>query len=189
MRANPGADERPVVNARRAAGRTSAGNLEAIVDDMRVRFRGEARRPRAGPRPLPRGHRHSANAIRAVHRGEFAAAEELIAQASALLAEATARPRRPSRHLPRRLRPRRPEGVRRGLPHAGHHRRPPPAHARGAGRRVHRLPQRPRRGRRRAAPSSPRPPARRRRRALRRAASPPWTTSTASSSPSTTRTP
>jgi translin len=34
--------------------------------------------------------RHSANAIRAVHRGEFPAAEELMAQASALLGQAQA---------------------------------------------------------------------------------------------------
>jgi translin len=34
--------------------------------------------------------RHSANAIRAVHRGEFPAAEELVAQASALLGQAQA---------------------------------------------------------------------------------------------------
>jgi translin len=62
--------------------------LNAIVEDVRVHLDAKhAARERA--LSLCRDAlRHSANAIRAVHRGEFAAAESLLAQAKSLLEQA-----------------------------------------------------------------------------------------------------
>ena len=65
--------------------------------------------------------RNSANAIRAVHRGEFETAKTLADKAGTLLAEAKQALRRPPRHPLRRLRARLREGVRRGADHAGVH--------------------------------------------------------------------
>lgn len=62
--------------------------LEAIVDNMRADFGARHAAREEGLSRCRTALRHSANAIRAVHRGEFAAAEELLAQASELLAGA-----------------------------------------------------------------------------------------------------
>ena len=62
--------------------------LEAIVDDMRSDFEARHAAREQGLARCREALRHSANAIRAVHRGEFPAAEELVAQASALLGQA-----------------------------------------------------------------------------------------------------
>ena len=62
--------------------------LEAIVDDMRSDFGARHAAREQGLARCREALRHSANAIRAVHRGEFPAAEELVAQASALLGQA-----------------------------------------------------------------------------------------------------
>ena len=64
--------------------------LEAIVDDMRSDFGARHAAREQGLARCREALRHSANAIRAVHRGEFPAAEELVAQASALLEQAQA---------------------------------------------------------------------------------------------------
>jgi len=62
--------------------------LEAIVDDMRSDFGARHAAREQGLARCREALRHSANAIRVVHRGEFPAAEELVAQASALLGQA-----------------------------------------------------------------------------------------------------
>jgi translin len=64
--------------------------LEAIVDDMRSDFEARHAAREEGLARCRAALRHSANAIRAVHRGEFPAAEELVAQASDLLERAQA---------------------------------------------------------------------------------------------------
>ena len=64
--------------------------LEAIVDDMRSDFGARHAAREQGLARCREALRHSANAIRVVHRGEFPAAEELVAQASALLGQAQA---------------------------------------------------------------------------------------------------
>ncbi len=64
--------------------------LEAIVDDMRSDFGARHAAREEGLARCRAALRHSANAIRTVHRGEFPAAEELVAQASALLEQAHA---------------------------------------------------------------------------------------------------
>jgi translin len=64
--------------------------LEAIVDDMRSDFEARHAAREEGLARCRAALRHSANAIRAVHRGEFPAAEELVAQASGLLERARA---------------------------------------------------------------------------------------------------
>ena len=62
--------------------------LNAIAEDIRVHLDAKhAARERALPLCRP-ALRHSANAIRAVHRGDFAAAEDLLAQARSMLAQA-----------------------------------------------------------------------------------------------------
>ncbi len=63
--------------------------LNAIAEDVRVHLDAKhAAREQA--LPLCRtALRHSANAIRAVHRGDFAAAEDLLAQARSLLEQAS----------------------------------------------------------------------------------------------------
>jgi len=65
-----------------------AKRLNAIAEDVRVHLDAKhAAREQA--LPLCRtALRHSANAIRAVHRGDFAAAEDLLAQARSLLGQA-----------------------------------------------------------------------------------------------------
>ncbi len=65
-----------------------AKRLNAIAEDVRVHLDAKhAAREQA--LPLCRtALRHSANAIRAVHRGDFAAAEDLLAQARSLLEQA-----------------------------------------------------------------------------------------------------
>ena len=70
--------------------KSAASNLDAIVEGIRARFvsKNQAREQAV---PLCReALRHSANAIRAVHRGEFEAAQELIERAAGLLREARA---------------------------------------------------------------------------------------------------
>ena len=64
-------------------------HLNAIAEDVRVHLDAKhAAREQA--LPLCRtALRHSANAIRAVHRGDFAAAEDLLAQARSLLEQAS----------------------------------------------------------------------------------------------------
>jgi translin len=64
--------------------------LEAIVDDMRSDFEARHAAREEGLARCRAALRHSANAIRAVHRGEFPAAEDLVAQAAALLSQAQA---------------------------------------------------------------------------------------------------
>ena len=64
--------------------------LEAIVDDMRSDFEARHAAREEGLARCRAALRHSANAIRAVHRGEFPAAEDLVAQAAALLGQAQA---------------------------------------------------------------------------------------------------
>ncbi len=67
---------------------TVGEQLEPIMDRVRAVF---ADKHQARERAIPLCRetvRHSANAIRAVHREEFAEAEELIARASGLLAKA-----------------------------------------------------------------------------------------------------
>ncbi len=66
-----------------------AKRLNAIAEDVRVHLDAKhAAREQA--LPLCRtALRHSANAIRAVHRGDFAAAEDLLAQARSLLGQAS----------------------------------------------------------------------------------------------------
>ncbi len=67
---------------------TIGNQLEPIMEGVRAVF---ADKHAARERALPRCRealRHSANAIRAVHRQEFAQAEELIGRARGLLAEA-----------------------------------------------------------------------------------------------------
>ena len=105
-------------------------------------------------RPIIRG---SANAIRALHRGEGDTAAELMAEVRVLIREAEAPLDGASRHLLRRVLLRRRQGVRRG----GTHRRvvesPTAASAERVGGRCRSLPQGTRRSRRRAAASSARP--------------------------------
>jgi translin len=64
--------------------------LEAIVDDMRSDFEARHAAREEGLARCRAALRHSANAIRTVHRGEFPAAEDLVTQASALLEQAQA---------------------------------------------------------------------------------------------------
>ena len=65
-----------------------AKRLNAIAEDVRAHLDAKhAARERALAVCRP-ALRHSANAIRAVHRGDFAAAEDLLAQARSLLAQA-----------------------------------------------------------------------------------------------------
>jgi len=66
-----------------------AKRLNAIAEDVRAHLDAKhAARERALAVCRP-ALRHSANAIRAVHRGDFAAAEDLLAQARSLLAQAS----------------------------------------------------------------------------------------------------
>lgn len=68
--------------------KSTGDQLDAIMEDVRAVF---ADKNAARERALPlcrEALRHSANAIRAVHREEFAEAEELIARARELLWEA-----------------------------------------------------------------------------------------------------
>jgi translin len=68
----------------------AAGNLDAIVEGIRAHFVSK-NQAREQALPLCReALRHSANAIRAVHRGEFEAGQELIDRAAGLLREAKA---------------------------------------------------------------------------------------------------
>ena len=70
--------------------KSAASNLDAIVEGIRARFVSK-NQAREQALPLCReALRHSANAIRAVHRGEFEAAQELIERAAGLLREARA---------------------------------------------------------------------------------------------------
>ncbi|MCH7811677.1 MAG: haloacid dehalogenase [Chloroflexi bacterium] len=65
-----------------------SGQLEPIMEGIRAAF---VDKHRARERALPlcrEAVRHSANAIRAVHRKEFAPAEELVEKVRALIAEA-----------------------------------------------------------------------------------------------------
>jgi len=65
-----------------------AKRLNAIAEDVRVHLNAKhAAREQALSACRP-ALRHSANAIRAVHRGDFAAAEDLLAQAKSLLEQA-----------------------------------------------------------------------------------------------------
>jgi translin len=66
----------------------AAGNLDAIVEGIRAHF---VSKNQAREKALPlcrEALRHSANAVRAVHRGEFEAGQELIDRAAGLLREA-----------------------------------------------------------------------------------------------------
>jgi translin len=66
---------------------SAAGNLDAIVEGVRAHLVSK-NKAREQALPLCReAIRHSANAIRAVHRGEFEAARELIDRVAALLGE------------------------------------------------------------------------------------------------------
>ena len=66
-----------------------AKRLNAIVEDVRAHLDAKhAAREQALAVCRP-ALRHSANAIRAVHRADFAAAEDLLAQAKSLLAQAS----------------------------------------------------------------------------------------------------
>ena len=82
-----------------------AKRLNAIAEDVRAHLDAKhAARERA--LALCRtALRHSANAIRAVHRGEFAPAEKLLGEAKSMLEQAAAALTDHPRHLLRRLRP------------------------------------------------------------------------------------
>ena len=70
--------------------KSAASNLDAIVEGIRAHFVSK-NRAREQALPLCReAIRHSANAIRAVHRSEFEAGQELIGKAAGLLREARA---------------------------------------------------------------------------------------------------
>jgi translin len=64
--------------------------LEAVVEDVRTDFEAKHAAREVGLAACRQALRHSANAIRAVHRGDFPAAEELLRQASELLERARA---------------------------------------------------------------------------------------------------
>jgi translin len=64
--------------------------LEAIVEEMQADFEAKHAAREEGLARCRPALRHSANAIRAVHRNEFAAAEKLLAKASELLQGAKA---------------------------------------------------------------------------------------------------
>ena len=69
---------------------SAASNLDTIVEGIRAHFVSK-NQAREQALPLCReALRHSANAIRAVHRGEFEAAQELIDRAAGLLRQAAA---------------------------------------------------------------------------------------------------
>jgi translin len=69
---------------------SATSNLDAIVEEIRAHFVSK-NKAREQALPLCReAIRHSANAIRAVHRGEFEAGQELIGKAAGLLREARA---------------------------------------------------------------------------------------------------
>jgi translin len=70
--------------------KSAASNLDAIVEGIRAHF---VSKNQAREKALPlcrEAIRHSANAIRAVHRGEFEAAQELVDRVAGLLREAKA---------------------------------------------------------------------------------------------------
>jgi translin len=62
--------------------------LNAIVEDVRAHFDAKHAAREQGLSLCRDALRHSANAIRAVHRGEFAAAENLLAEAKGMLEQA-----------------------------------------------------------------------------------------------------
>ena len=62
--------------------------LEAIAEDIRVDFGAKHAAREVGLAACRQALRHSANAIRVVHRGDFPAAEGLLAQAAELLKQA-----------------------------------------------------------------------------------------------------
>jgi len=69
---------------------SATSNLDAIVEEIRAHFVSK-NKAREQALPLCReAIRHSANAIRAVHRSEFEAGQELIGKAAGLLREARA---------------------------------------------------------------------------------------------------
>jgi len=65
-----------------------AKRLNAIAEDVRVHLDAKHAARERGLALCRDALRHSANAIRAVHRGDFAAAEDLLAQAKSLLEQA-----------------------------------------------------------------------------------------------------
>ena len=69
---------------------SATSNLDAIVEDIRAHFVSK-NQAREQALPLCReAIRHSANAIRAVHRSEFEAGQELIGKAGDLVRQARA---------------------------------------------------------------------------------------------------
>ncbi len=64
--------------------------LEGVVEDIRVDFEAKHAAREVGLAACRQALRHSANAVRAVHRNDFAAAEALLHQASDLLESARA---------------------------------------------------------------------------------------------------
>ena len=92
--------------------------LEAIMERVRADF---AAKNVAREKALPlcrEAIRYSANAIRAVHRNDFATARGACRQGRDAAGDGEGEPRRPPGHLPRWLRARLAEGVRRGVDHA-----------------------------------------------------------------------
>lgn len=65
-----------------------ARQLDPIMEGVRANFAGKNEAREAALARCREALRHSANAIRSVHRAEFAAGEDLLARASQLLAEA-----------------------------------------------------------------------------------------------------
>jgi len=65
-----------------------AKRLNAIAEDVRVHFDAKHAAREQALSLCRNALRHSANAIRAVHRGEFAAAEELLSEAKGMLEQA-----------------------------------------------------------------------------------------------------
>jgi translin len=62
--------------------------LEGVVEDIRVDFEAKHAAREVGLVACRQALRHSANAVRVVHRGDFPAAEDLLRQASELLEKA-----------------------------------------------------------------------------------------------------
>jgi translin len=64
--------------------------LEAVAEDIRVDFGAKHAAREVGLAACRQALRHSANAVRVVHRGDFPGAEALLAQAAELLKQAKA---------------------------------------------------------------------------------------------------
>ena len=98
--------------------------IEDLAEDAREGLASKNTAREAGLGRSRDAIRNSANAIRAVHRGDFALAEELSGKAGHAARRGKAGAARAPRHPLRRLRARRREGVRGGAPDPRVHRRP-----------------------------------------------------------------